>query len=166
MRTIMAEINPDPSFAIDTASQLHQSALRLFRVMRATSPAQGVSRAKFSVLGCLYQGGVTTARHLADYLRIQPQSVSRLIADLEQRALITRRVNTADRRQTLIEITAAGVALLTEEISHQRLLLARTMTASLTPVEQEILRLAAALIDRLAAAAEAGITAGQGEKRG
>lgn len=162
----MTTTNPDPSFAIDTASQLYQSALRLFRVMRAASPAQGVSSAKFSVLGRLYQGGVTTARHLADHLRIQPQSVSRLIADLEQRALITRRANTADRRQTLIEITAAGMAVLTEEISHQRLLLARTMTASLTPVEQEILRLAAALIDRLAAAAETGITAGQGEKRG
>ncbi|MDA8138977.1 MAG: MarR family transcriptional regulator [Desulfobacteraceae bacterium] len=145
--------------AMDTASQLHLSALRLFRVMRAMRPAQGLGSARMSVLGRLYKGGVATATDLSNFLRIQPQSVTRLLADLERQKLITRRPNDADRRQTLIEITADGVSELTEEIRHQRLVLARAMAEALSPVEQEILRLAAILIDRLAVAAEAGIIA-------
>jgi DNA-binding MarR family transcriptional regulator len=141
--------------AVDTASQLHRSALRLLRLIRAARPAEGLGPSRLSVLGRLYRNGTTTPTDLAAYLRIQPQSLTRLLADLQRRKLITRRPGDADRRQSLLQITAAGSELLIREVRGQSTLLARTIAAELTPAEQELLRIAAGLMDRLAAAAEA-----------
>jgi len=143
--------NPSET-ANDTASQLHRSALRLLRLMRDTRSGEGLGMSKLSVLGHLYRNGTTTPTALAAYLRIQPQSLTRLLADLQQNNLITRRPDDADRRQSLLEITAAGSKLLIEAVRDQRTELARTIAAELTPAEQELLRIAAGLMDRLAAA--------------
>jgi DNA-binding MarR family transcriptional regulator len=140
---------------IDTANQLHRSALRLLRVLRATRPAKGLTSSKLAVLGRLYQDGMATATALAGYLRIQPQSLTRLVAELERRRLITRRQDDADRRQSLLEITDAGTQLLMEEIGTQRVRLAETMAKELTATEQELLRLAAGLMDHLSSVTEA-----------
>ena len=146
-----ASKNPSEK-AIDAANQLHGSAMRLLRLMRDSRSGEGPGMAKLSVLGHLYRNGTTTPTALAAYLRIQPQSLTRLLADLQQRNLITRRPDEADRRQSLLEITAAGSKLLTEAVRDQRTELARAIDAELTPAEQELLRIAAGLIDRLAAA--------------
>jgi DNA-binding MarR family transcriptional regulator len=142
--------NPSET-AIDTANQLHRSALRLLRLMRDTRSAEGLGMSRLSVLGRLYRNGTTTPTDLAAYLRIQPQSLTRLLADLQRRKLITRRPGEKDRRQSLLEVTAAGSDLLTKEVRGQRTLLAQTIAAELTPAEQELLRIAAVLMDRLAA---------------
>jgi DNA-binding MarR family transcriptional regulator len=139
---------------IDTANQLHHSILHLFRVIRAARSENGLTLSKFSVLGRLYRDGMATATILAAYLRIQPQSLTRVIADLEQQKLITRRPNGTDRRENLLEITKAGIQLLTKDIQDQRVELARTITKELTPAEQKLLRIAANLIDQLAEATE------------
>ena len=135
---------------LDIATQVHRSGLRLFRLLRATRPANGLSSSKLSVLGFLYQGGEGTATELASYLRIQPQSLTRLIADLERSKLITRRTNNEDRRQSLLEITEAGRRLLIQEIRGQRVILSQTMEKELTTSEQELLRISADLMDRIA----------------
>jgi DNA-binding MarR family transcriptional regulator len=140
---------------IDTANQLHRSALRLLRVLRDTRPAKGLSSSKLAVLGRLYQDGLSTATALAGYLRIQPQSLTRLVADLERRKLITRRQDDADRRKSLLDITDAGTRLLMVEIGAQRVKLAETMAKELTVTERELLRLAAGLMDHLSAVTEA-----------
>ena len=134
---------------VDTASQLHRSVLRLLRLLEATRPTKELSFSKLAVLGRLYRGGRATATALAAYLRIQPQSLTRLLTDLERRQLITRRQDDEDRRQRLLEITETGKQVMMEEIGAQRLKLAETMAAELTATEQELLRLAAGLMDRL-----------------
>jgi DNA-binding MarR family transcriptional regulator len=150
----MASSENLPELAVDTASQLHRSALRLLRRTRASRPGEGLGPSRLSVLGRLYRKGTTTPTDLAAYLRIKPQSLTRLLADLQRRKLIMRRPGDADRRQSLLEITAAGSELLTREIRGQRTLLARTIAGKLTTAEQELLRIAAGLMDRLAAGAE------------
>jgi DNA-binding MarR family transcriptional regulator len=148
----------------DTAGQLHRSALRLLRLLRDTLPAKGLGGTKLSVLGRLYRNGASTPSALAVYLRVQPQSLTRLIGDLERRMLISRRPDTADRRQSLLEITEAGGRLLGEEMQAQRNSLERLMVRELSATERELLRLAAGLIDRLAAAVETrSIAAGEKE---
>jgi DNA-binding MarR family transcriptional regulator len=149
---------------IDTANLLHSSALRLFRLLRATRPATGLSSSKLSVLGRLYRDGVATATELAAYLRIQPQSLTRLIAELERRKLITRRPSDTDRRQHLLEITDEGVQLLMQNLRDERVRLAQIIADTLTPAEQELLRLAAGLMDHLSTVTEAQ-TAASGEKK-
>jgi DNA-binding MarR family transcriptional regulator len=151
---------------MDTANQVHRSALRLVRLLRDTQPGKGLGSAKLSVLGRLFRNGSTTATSLSAYLRIQPQSLTRLIADLERGGLIVRRKNDTDRRQSLLEITETGSRLLIEEIRDQRLALARTIATKLTPTEQELLRLAATLLDRLVETADApAVAPGKPERR-
>ena len=151
----MPTLSASSDTAIDTANLLHRSALRVLRLLRATQPAKGLSWSKISVLGRLYRDGMATATTLAAYLRVRPQSLTRLVADLEQRKLITRRPNDADRRQSLLEITDVGVQLLIEDLRDQREKLAQTIAKELTPGEQKLLGLAAGLMDHLAAVTEA-----------
>lgn len=149
-------IPPDASKTIiDAANQLHHSMLHLFRAMRSSRSEKRPAFSKLSVLGRLYRDGKSTAKALAVYLRVQPQSLTRVIASLEKEKLIKREQNGTDRRESLLEITKAGARLLEEEIQDQRLELARTIAKELTPAEQEFIRIAANLLDRLAGATEA-----------
>jgi DNA-binding MarR family transcriptional regulator len=64
--------------------------------------------------------------------------------------LIVRRLDPADGRKTLIEITEKGGLLLMDEVYEQQAQLAGAITESLSVSENEALRSAADLIDRLA----------------
>lgn len=141
--------------ALDAANQLHGSALRLFRVLRAARPAKGLTLSKAGVLGYLYRDGMTTLTELAAYLRVRPQSLTRLLADLERRKLIVSRPNGEDRRENLLEVTEVGVHVLVEHIRDQRVKLAQVIEKELTPAEKELLRIAAGLMDRIAERTEA-----------
>jgi len=141
--------------ALDAASQLHRSALRLLRVLRVARPGEGLSASRLGILGRLQRGGMTTGTALAAYLRVQPQSLTRVLEDLEKRSLITRRPGTEDRRQSLLEITDEGVRMLTGAVRDQRESLSRVIAEMLTPEEQELLRLCAGVMDRLSEALEA-----------
>ncbi len=136
--------------ASETASRLYRSAMKLFRSLRVMRPENGLSITKLSVLARLHQDGVSTASALAAYLRIQPQSITRLIADLEKQGLISRRPDAADRRQSLIDITDQGLRTLNEEVQDQQTHLASLLNRALTPAELGILALAGDLMDRLA----------------
>jgi DNA-binding MarR family transcriptional regulator len=140
--------------ATDAANQLHRGALRLLRVLRAARQAEGLTLSKTGVLGYLYRDGMTTSTELAAYLRVKPQSLTRLLADLEQSKLIVRRSNGEDRRENLLGITEAGAQLLIEDIRGQRVRLAEVIEKELTPAEKELLRIAAGLMDRIAATTE------------
>jgi DNA-binding MarR family transcriptional regulator len=143
--------------AFDTASQLHRSALRLSRQLTDSQGVKGTSLSKLGIMGRLYREGPSTATELAAYMRIQPQSLTRLIADLKRCKWIISRPHPVDRRQNLLELTDAGAMLLVKAVHVQQVALAQAIISILTPAEQEMLRLAAGLMDRLATATEAGI---------
>ena len=82
--------------------------------------------------------------------REQPQSLTRVIAELEQAALITRSRDQRDRRQYVLTLTGAGREALVRDMAERDRRLAAALGA-LTPTEREVLRLAASLMDRLAA---------------
>jgi DNA-binding MarR family transcriptional regulator len=96
--------------------------------------------------------GPITASELADGERIQPQSATRVVADLERRGLIERLPDETDRRRILLRASAAGRALITEDRRQRDEWLSVAMAATLTPAERDILLVAAHLIDRLAEA--------------
>jgi DNA-binding MarR family transcriptional regulator len=151
--------------AAETTNHLHRSALRLFRVLRVTRAAEGLTLSKLGVLGRLYREGTATATELAAYLRIRPQSLTRLVADLEQRKLIVRRSKDEDRRQSLLEITEAGARVLNEDLRDQRVRLAQVIGKELTPAEQELLRIAAGLMGHIAEVTESEIALPSKSKR-
>jgi len=133
---------------LELATRLQRSAARLARQMRPGAAA-GLSPARLGILAGLRRAGAVTATVLAGDLGVQPQSLTRLLADLETRGLIARRPDERDRRQSLIAPTEAGLQLLGHEMQRRRLALARAIGATLSPTEQDLLRLAAGLMDRL-----------------
>ena len=132
------------------ARVIRRSVHRIARRLRAERSTHDLSMSKRSVLGRLFRDGSLTATDLAAQERIQPQSLTRLIADLEKRRLIARHQGESDRRQLHIEITSAGRDLLIRDAHEQDKWLAAAMTSSLTSVERELLTLGARLLESLA----------------
>jgi DNA-binding MarR family transcriptional regulator len=137
----------DPTLAL--ATELHRSALRLTRQLRATRAPGAMSASKLLVLGILLQETVETAADLAARLNVQPQTLTRPLAALEADRLIRREQDPADRRRHRIRITEAGTKALDADIIERRRRLADAMRRTLTPAERDVLRIAAGLIERV-----------------
>jgi DNA-binding MarR family transcriptional regulator len=123
---------------------------RLARRLRSQRQAHGVSPTGVSVLARLYRDGTATPRYLAEAEHLAPQSLTRILAALEERRLIERRTDPADGRQALLTLTAGGRAVLREDSAQRERWLAAAMADELTPEEQRAVRAAAELLDRLA----------------
>lgn len=87
---------------------------------------------------------------MAAALHVQPQSLTRTLAALEADGLVTRSRDAADGRQSRIELTQAGFEAMTRDVRHRDAWLRARIDAELNETEREVLRLAAALMDRLA----------------
>lgn len=134
----------------EAAHAVRLSVMRLARRLRQQRPDHGISVTKLTLLGRLDREGPATATELAECERIQPQSITRVVADLEERGLLVRNRDPRDRRQMVLEISPAGRELLAEDRRRRDEWLAVAMTEALTPVECEVLRAAGKLMDRLA----------------
>jgi DNA-binding MarR family transcriptional regulator len=110
-----------------------------------------LSLSQGAVLGRLEREGPTTASALAVGERVRPQSMAQTIHDLEAEGLISRRVDQADRRQVLVELTAAGHAALDDERRRREGWLARAIADSLTADERATIVRAIALLERISA---------------
>jgi DNA-binding MarR family transcriptional regulator len=122
----------------------------LGRRLRAERPANSLSATKLTVLGQLYRRGSATAAELADHERVQPQSLTRVVAELVAAGLVSRRADAKDGRRQLLDISADGRAALTGDMQKRDEWLANAMSKHLSTTEQELLRLAARLLERLA----------------
>jgi DNA-binding MarR family transcriptional regulator len=137
--------------SLRAADALRRGLTRLYRRLRRVRADHGVSPSKLSVLGRLHRaGGPLTAVELARLERLQPQSLTRIIAELESGGLVARRQDASDRRAVLIDITEAGRALLAVDARQQNAWLAGAVAARLTGTEAALLAMAAELLDRLA----------------
>jgi DNA-binding MarR family transcriptional regulator len=134
----------------DRARAVRDSVVTLSRRLRAQRQTHGVSPTGIAVLARLYRDGTATGKAVADAEDTQPQTLTRVFAQLEEQGLIAKRNDPADGRQVLLSITGAGIRLLQRHTSTQVDWLVGAMDAELTPAEEEILRVAAVLMDRLA----------------
>jgi DNA-binding MarR family transcriptional regulator len=140
---------PESEEITAAARALRRGTTELYRRLRAERMSHGLSPSKLSILGRLALSGPLTITALAAKERVQPQSLTRTLADLEESKLIARRQDQADRRQSLTKITALGEDLLRNDARRQATWLALAIS-TLTPVERELLRLAAQLMRQLA----------------
>jgi DNA-binding MarR family transcriptional regulator len=146
------EYSTAQEFELESASSSIVSAvLRLGRRLRAERPASSVSLSQLGVLATLQRLGAMPAARLADHERLQPQSLTRLIAEMQAAGLIVRRRSAADRRTLSIELTPKGRSALAHDIGARRAWLERAMAAALSPTEQALLRLSAELMLKVAA---------------
>jgi DNA-binding MarR family transcriptional regulator len=135
---------------LETAHLLRRSLSDFGRRMRSLRDDHEVSAAKLSVLGRLLRAGRTlSATDLASLERLQPQSLTRIIADLDDAGLIVRTRNAKDRRQIDIAISDAGRTLIQRDAMRQSCWLAEAMERHLTLAERSILALAAELLERI-----------------
>lgn len=132
------------------ASALRLAVMRLARRMRAERPDSDLSLTQLSALAVLDRHGPLTPRELAAAERIRPPSMTRVVAALEGAGLVTRTDHPTDGRQVLLAASPAGAALLREDRRRREAWLAQRLR-ELDPDEREVLRKAAAVLDRLAA---------------
>ncbi len=95
------------------------------------------------------RSGVMTAKELAELEHVQPQSLTRILADLEAEKFIHREQAEIDRRQVQIKISAKGRDLLVLDARRQDAWLKRAIAETLTDAEREFLVMAARLLNRL-----------------
>jgi DNA-binding MarR family transcriptional regulator len=146
----MEETGSTREDVLEAANEVRRSVTRMARRLRRLRFDHEVRGAKLSLLGWLFRSGAPmTATDLARLERLKPQSLTRLIAELEQRGLIQRRQDALDRRQILIDITPEGRELLIADAQRQNEWLSQAVAERLTVVERELLRIASKLLDQL-----------------
>jgi len=138
--------------AIHTAVRLRGAVSALMRRLRSEAAPDGPGTAKLSVLGQLYRLGPLTPTQLAGHERVKPQTLTRLLSELEAAGCLTRRPHEADGRQTLLELSPAGAELLMAEVRRRESSLAEALQTQLTAAERAQLLAACELLDRLAEA--------------
>lgn len=99
----------------ELASALRPALLRLTRRIRAQRADLSITLTQLSALATLATNGPMSAGELAAQERVQPPSMTKVIASLEQDGLVYRETDPADRRQSILAITQAGIDLLDEE---------------------------------------------------
>ncbi|WP_426565667.1 MarR family winged helix-turn-helix transcriptional regulator [Angustibacter sp. McL0619] len=108
-----------------------------------------VTPGQYSVLAGLDVVGPMTPRELAVREKVQPPSMTRTIAALEQLGLVDRTDHPSDGRQVLVSLSAHGATVVRETRKRRDAWFAKRL-AEATPAEREVLAQAAVILNRLA----------------
>lgn len=130
-------------------SSLRIAVMRLARRLRAEKSDDTLTLTQLSALASLAKYGPLSPTALAEIERVQPPSMTRVIAHLEQLGLATRVAHPSDRRQSVIELAAAGRDRIAEDRRRSRAWLARVL-ADLEDEDRAALEAAVPLLERLA----------------
>jgi len=103
-----------PAYA-ELASALRLSLLRAARRLRAQRVNTAATLSQLSALATVGKSGPLSAGEIAAIERVQPPSMTKILASLEQAGWIERSSHPDDRRQSVIAISEAGRDLLAEE---------------------------------------------------
>ena len=135
--------------AAPLAGTLRDAIMRLNRRMRQARPLGDLTLTQISALTSLGLAGALTPRELAEHERVQPPTMTKIIAKLEERGLVQRTPHPTDGRQVVLHATEAGRAAVAEQRRAGDAWLARAL-AELPPDDRETLRRAADLLERIA----------------
>jgi DNA-binding MarR family transcriptional regulator len=135
------------------AADVRRGAMRLARRLRSERHPGALTANKITVLAHLHRRGPATPGEIAHAEHQQPQSLTRVFAELELTGLIARSRSETDGRQSVLSITPAGRKALGRDMRQRDQWLAGALS-ELTEAEVRLLHIAAGLLDRLAAAPE------------
>ena len=135
------------------ATALRISVSRLARRLRAQRAASGMTEAVLSetqlaALSALEVHHAMTPGELAEHEKVQPPSMTRVIAVLEERQLVLRSPHPTDRRQVILTVTEEGRAVVQRVRRRKDAWLARRL-AELTAAERATLRAAVPILEKL-----------------
>jgi DNA-binding MarR family transcriptional regulator len=136
---------------VGLASALRSSTLRLSRqIRRQRVEGHDLTASQLSVLGALGKHDAMTIGELAAHEQVKPPSMTRIVSNMEEAGMVVRRPHPTDKRQIVVELTEAALALVNANRRRRDEWL-QTKLKKLTPEERDILRKAAPVLERLAA---------------
>lgn len=105
--------NPADGVLEGELMRLFRSGHQMHRQMLAAGDASHqLERAGYQLLGHIVQVGEVRLTALAELACVDASTVSRQVSDLEAQGLVTREVDSADRRAVLLRATDEGTKLL------------------------------------------------------
>lgn len=131
------------------ASRLRLAVVRLNRRLRAQRTDSVVSLTQIAAMSTLWKCGPLTPGELAAKEGVQPPSMTRVIAALEEHGFVSRRPHPTDGRQAIVSLTEEGVAFHDAQVQAREQWLDRRL-AELDAEDRELLARAAEIIDRMA----------------
>jgi DNA-binding MarR family transcriptional regulator len=143
-----APTTPDTAFQDELAGRLRLSINRLHRLLRQESLA-GLSPAQASALGSVYRLGSPTLGELASVEQVQPPTMTRIVASLQDSGMVTRVTDDADRRSARVRITPAGKRTLERIRTLKNAFLSKRL-GELGPGERAVASDLVALLEHLA----------------
>lgn len=123
--------------------------VRLNRRLRAQRTGQDLSLTQISALSTVHKCGAMTPGQLAAKEGVQPPSMTRVIAALEETGYVERSPHPTDGRQAIVAITDKGLDYVRAMISVREAWLDDRL-GELSGEEREVLSKAAEIIDRMA----------------
>jgi DNA-binding MarR family transcriptional regulator len=131
-------------------SALRLTVARLARRVRqeGMSASGDVSVSRLAALTTMEALGPITLGELAAIEQVQPPSMTRIVARLEQAGLAEREIDAKDRRIVRVRATDAGRRLLAESRTRRDAFLAKRV-ARLSDDERELLARAISVLDKL-----------------
>jgi DNA-binding MarR family transcriptional regulator len=135
------------STSSDLASRLRLDISRMARRLRQEAGAE-LTPSQTAALATIEQHGPLTPSELAARERIQRPTATRVLSFLEDAGHVTRAVDPADRRSSLVSISAQGRALLAAVRTRKDAYLAQRLEA-LDDADRVALDRAAAILERM-----------------
>ena len=136
---------PHPSLSTDFRVAVN----RLSRTLRAQKADSSVSDAMFSALARVHRDGPMTLAELSRSDGVTPPSMTKTVAALVERGLVSKGGHGDDRRKVLIGATPAGADFVVETRRRRDDWLSPRL-AALTPAERRVLTDATEIMRRLA----------------
>jgi DNA-binding MarR family transcriptional regulator len=135
--------------ATQVAVLVREAINRVNRRLRQTRPIGETTVAQISALQSLETAGALTPRELAEAERVQPPTMTRIVARLEERGLVSRAPHPTDGRQVILSPSPEGRQLIAGYLRSRDEWLALRL-AKLTAEERETVQRAAEILTRLA----------------
>jgi DNA-binding MarR family transcriptional regulator len=132
------------------ASDLSLAVVRLARHLRGRRATSTVSLTQLSALNTLSQQGPMTPGAMAAQERVQPPSMTRVIASLADLGMVKRDPHPTDGRQIIVTLSDLGQKVIADE-THAREAWLRGQLAKLGDEEQATLRSAVEIMSGIVA---------------
>jgi len=133
----------------ELATVLRPALLRLTRQIRIQRADTSITLTQLSALGALEKCGPMSPGELATYERVQPPSMTKILAGLEERGLVHRTTHPTDRRQAIIELTESAHELIDSERRSRDAWFSQRLV-TLSEDERTLLRNVVPVLDKLA----------------
>ncbi len=138
----------DTDADVELATRLQVVVSRLMRTIRQHGAA-GLTPSQMSALAAVRSHGPLRLSQLATLESVGAPAATRVVASLEDLGLIERRVDGADRRASLVDLTPTGTAMLVA-LGQKRTVGLSANLAQLSERERTLLEAALPVLEKIA----------------